>query len=305
MKDLQDTIVNLVSNIDGIFGVCVRDISTGVEIGIRMDDMLPMASTCKVPILVEAYNQVDLGMLDIYKRMPFTEDDQCLGSGLFRSFHPGFEPTIFDCLLMMIVVSDNAATDIVSSLIGLQNVNVRMRGLGLNNIRLDRPIRTLIGDILVAADDRYEGISPKNWDEYLVRHPDLKEIDKDLNIGREAVNQAAADMDVASPRDLARLCAMIAEHKAASEGSCLEMLSILDKQLLNGRIPRDLPVRTRFPHKTGTLGSGAVVNDIGILFNEEVPLASIAILSRDLRNPVYETCNTMAAIGRALYEYYF
>src|SRR6185503_13112104 len=98
--------------------------------------------------------------------------------------------------------------------------------------------------------------------------------------------------------------AQIAENRCAGEESCKAMLDILDEQQLNGRLPRDLPAFTRFPHKTGTLGSGAVVNDAGILYLEDKPVATVAVLSRDVKNPIHETNSAIAAIGRAVYDFY-
>jgi beta-lactamase class A len=188
--------------------------------------------------------------------------------------------------------------------IGPARVTQAMRDLGLDDIRVDRPIRDLIGDILAALDPRLKGICYSDWDAIKEQHPDIAAKDKDLTEGRRAVNEAAASQDVATPRAIARLCAQIAENRCATEQSCKAMLDILDEQQLNGRLPRDLPAFTRFPHKTGTLGSGAVVNDAGILYLEDKPVASVAVLSRDVKNPIHETNTAIAAIGRAVYDSY-
>jgi beta-lactamase class A len=301
---LQTTIARITASLDGLVGVCVRDIESGEEIGVRLDEALPMASVCKIPILVAAYREHEAGRLDLNERIPITEETRCFGSGLFNHFDLGIEPTIHDLLLMMIVVSDNLATDLVLDRIGAERVTEIMRDLGLGGIRVDRPIRGLIGDILAALDPRLAGIRYGEWDALKEQYPDLEAKDKDLVEGRRAVNEAASDRDTATPRAIARLCAQIAENKCATEESCEAMLDILDEQQLNGRLPRDLPAFTRFPHKTGTLGSGAVVNDAGVLFLEDKPVASVCVLSRDVKNPIHETNSAIAAIGRAVYDYY-
>jgi beta-lactamase class A len=301
---LQQAIEQIVDSIYGHVGVCVRDAKTGEEIGVRLDEPLPMASVCKIPILVTAYRAYDAGELDLAERIKFSEASRCYGSGLFNAFDSGFNPTIHDLLLMMIVVSDNAATDLVSDRLGRDRVTNTMSDLGLRSIRVDRPIRDLIGDILAALDPRLEGLPYCDWDSAMEAHPGLREKTENLEEGRRAVNEAASDRDVASARDIARLCAQISANACASQESCEAMLEILNKQQLNGRLPRDLPAFTKFPHKTGTLGNGAVVNDTGTLYLQEEPVASVAVLSRDVRNPIHETNTAIAAIGRAVHDFY-
>ncbi len=302
--DLQSEIEAIVAELDGLMGVCVRDIATGIEVGLRLDESLPMASTCKVPILVTAYRRVEAGLLNLTDRIEITEETRTWGSGLFNAFDTGIKPTLHDLLLMMIVVSDNAATDIVLSQLPAGEVSRTMVELGHANIRCDRTIQRLIGDYFIALEPQLETMKYREWDDYVERIPGLAERGKDLNIIREAVNASASDKDTATVREMARLCAQISENICASEESCSAMLEIMDRQVLNGRLPRHLPPFTRFPHKTGTLGSGAVVNDTGILYIEDRPVASVCVLSRDMRCPISATETAMARIGRAVYDAY-
>lgn len=304
LEALQTELETLVASVQGHMGVCVRDLASEAEIGVRLDEPLPMASTCKIPILATAYRHKDEGKLDLSERVEITEETRCWGSGLFNAFDIGLRPTLHDLLLMMIVVSDNAATDLVLQRLGADEVTRTMEALGLPHIRVHRTIARLIGDYYVALEPGLAEMQFGEWDAYCAKIPGLKERGRDLDVIREAVNRSASDQDVATVRDMARLCTQIAQNTCASPESCAGMLDILNKQVLNGRLPRHLPAFTRFPHKTGTLGSGAVVNDAGILYIEETPVAAIAILSRDVRNPISETETVMAQIGRAVYDHY-
>jgi beta-lactamase class A len=285
-------------------GVCVHDLNTGREIGCRLDDPLPMASVCKIPILVTAYRKHEAGLLDLAERIEITDDMRTFGSGLFNAFDVGIKPTVHDLLLMMIVVSDNAATDMILAKLDAGEVTRTMSELGLKNIRVERTIARLIGDYFIALDPGLSTMKLGEWDAYCDKIPGLKERGKDLNVIRDAVNSSASTQDVATVRDMANLCAQIVQNRCASNESCDAMLDIMNKQVLNGRLPRHLPQFTRFPHKTGTLGSGAVVNDAGILYIDDTPVATIAVLSRDVRDPIADTETTMAKIGRAVYDHY-
>ena len=305
MKRLQHGIADIVSGIDGLVGVCIHDIESGEKIGVGADLLLPMASVCKIPILVAAYRAAEQGSLNLSKRIELSEETRCFGSGLFNHFGTGLRPTFHDLLLMMIVVSDNAATDIVLNKLTLPEVNRSMHDLGNDAIRIDRTIRELLSDWFSAMDKRLADVKYGELEELFDGDADLKAKCENLDECRRAVNEIASDRDVASPESIARLCAQIARNEAASSDSCDAMLKILEEQQLNGRLPRDLPPFTKFPHKTGTLGNGAVVNDAGILYRNKTPVAAVAVLSRDVRTPIHETNSKITQIGRAVYEHYF
>ncbi len=304
LESLKLVVETLVQPVNGLIGVCVHDISSGEQVGFRMDEPLPMASVCKIPILVTAYRQSEAGELDLLERIEFTEERRCFGSGLFNAFTPGCQLTIHDLLLMMIVVSDNAATDMVLEKLGRGAVKRTMAELGLLEIHPERSIADLLSDFLIALEPALSGMKWGEWDDYCDRNPGLREKSMDLNVIREAVNASASHRDTATVRAMARLCALIAQNQCASQDSCEAMLEIMDRQVLNTRLPRQLPQFTRLPHKTGTLGSGAVVNDAGILYIDDVARAAVVVLSRDVRNPLFETEEIIGQIGRAVYDHY-
>lgn len=305
MPPLQTEIEDIVGEIDGRVGVCVRDLASGAESGVRLDEPLPMASVCKIPILVAAFRKHEAGQLDLAERVAFTEGHRCFGSGLLNAFDPGLKPTIHDLLLLMIVISDNAATDLALARAGGPvGVTEAMRALGRDSIRVDRTIAGLLGDFFSALDPSLAGMKYGEWDARCAAVEGLKERSEDLDAVREAVNRTAGERDTATVRDMARLCAQIARNECAGAASCAAMIDILNKQQLNGRLPKRLPAFTKFPHKTGTLGSGAVVNDVGILYKKGEPVASVAVLSRDNRTLLHDTEHALARLGRAVYDYY-
>src|SRR5689334_3313976 len=113
MKMLRKRIGSIVDWVDGRMGVAVHDVTTGEEIGVSADELFPMASVCKTPILVEAHRRVEAGTLSLTKRISITRATRTAGSGLLNYFDEGLRPTVGDLLLLMIVVSDNAATDLI------------------------------------------------------------------------------------------------------------------------------------------------------------------------------------------------
>src|SRR5207248_2868006 len=88
-----------------------------------------------------------------------TRETRVAGSGLLNYFDVGLRPCLRDLLLLMIVVSDNAATDLVLAAVdGPEAVTAEMRELGLSQISLDRTIHELLHDIHVAIDPLAAGL---------------------------------------------------------------------------------------------------------------------------------------------------
>lgn len=304
-NELSEKIETIIAPANGVIGVCVRDIATGTEIGVRLDEPFPMASVSKTPILVTAYRLSEAGQFDLKERIELTDERRCFGSGILNYFDNGLQPTLRDLMHLMIIVSDNAATDIVLEKAGgAAAVTATMRDLGLTGIRVDRTIRELLTAYFVELHPELEGMRYGQWKEKEAAIPDLKTRSENIPDVREAVNRAAADRDLSTPRDMARLNAMIAKDECASPESCAGIREILERQQLNSRLPRHLPPFQKIPHKTGTLGVGAVVNDAGILYYGGEPAAAIAIFCRDMQDPTQQTEIRMADIARAVWDYY-
>jgi beta-lactamase class A len=123
----------------GTLGVAARNLQTGEEITWQADRAMLTASTFKFPVLAEVFAQAEAGKLDLDERMPLQADDQVGGSGTLRDFRPGVQPTLRDLATLMIVVSDNSATNMLLDRIGgPAAVNAAMQALGLPSIVVNR-----------------------------------------------------------------------------------------------------------------------------------------------------------------------
>lgn len=304
MEALRRRLAGIVGRVQGVTGVAVQDVETKEEIGVRADEPFPMASVCKTPILVDAYRRADAGTLSLDSRLPITRETRTPGSGLFNFFDEGIQPTLRDLLLLMIVVSDNAATDMVLGQVGgPAAVTETMRTLGLPHIRLDRTIKELLGDIFTHLDARATGLDYHALETLVEENEEVAARFHDLDASRAAVTAATPGRDEATPRDIARLYAQIARNECAKPETCEAILKTLERQQLNTRLPALLPPFTRFCHKTGTLGPGTVTNDSGVLFVNERPVA-VAALSKQVTQPPHATNTALARIGLAVYDHF-
>jgi beta-lactamase class A len=97
------------------------------------------ASTVKLAVLVEALRRVDDGEIDYSERITLTADPRviCGGSGILKDLGPGLMPTVQDLCTLMVVLSDNTATNMLIDLAGgVDAVNSTMQQLGLGSVRL-------------------------------------------------------------------------------------------------------------------------------------------------------------------------
>jgi len=119
---------------DAYSGTCtyaLTDLRSGAHISRDEDRVMPTASLIKVPILVALYQFVEQGGAALQDRIQYREDQYCLGSGVLVHMTPGAEMTVRDAAALMIVISDNIATNMMIDLIGLERINQTMRDLGL------------------------------------------------------------------------------------------------------------------------------------------------------------------------------
>lgn len=88
----------------------------------------------KVTILLEILIMSEEGKLDLSQRVPLVESNKVIGSGILKFMSEGLQPTILDLVKLMIIVSDNTATNfLVSSIPGKGlTINERMKSLGLD-----------------------------------------------------------------------------------------------------------------------------------------------------------------------------
>lgn len=150
------SIETAISGIKATVGVSARHLKSGREIRHNADDVFFAASTLKVPVLVELYRQVDLGIIDLNRRVELTDSLRVPGSGILKEMTAGISPTVHDLTMLMIIISDNTATDILYDLVGSDNLDNTMRELGLHQTRIPMTVRQLLFSVV--------GLDPENAD---------------------------------------------------------------------------------------------------------------------------------------------
>ncbi|MBI3978035.1 MAG: serine hydrolase [Chloroflexi bacterium] len=99
------------------------------------------ASTVKIPIMVEVYRQIDRGERSLDDPHVLRQEEKAHGSGVLLHLHDGLALTLNDLIYLMISISDNAATNILIDLAGMERVNETMRSLGMAGSILGRKMK--------------------------------------------------------------------------------------------------------------------------------------------------------------------
>ena len=123
----------------GVMGVAVKDLTTGEAILINGDEVFPVASTIKVPILIEFYRRVEAKTLDPMAPVNYIESHKAGGSGVIKTLTPGaVTMPLIDYASLMINVSDNSSTNHLIDVLGMEKINDVCELMGLRTTRLAR-----------------------------------------------------------------------------------------------------------------------------------------------------------------------
>jgi beta-lactamase class A len=123
----------------GALGVCIVDLSTGERFETHSGLVFPQASAIKIVIMMELFKQAHEGRFQLTDRRRIERSDKAGGSGILAHLgHGTVEMSLRDLCVLMIVLSDNSATNILIEQVGMENVNRTLESLGFSQTRLRR-----------------------------------------------------------------------------------------------------------------------------------------------------------------------
>jgi len=244
-------------------GIAAIHLESGRAVYQNPDDVFPMASTYKVPIAVKLLQLIDAGersLDDMIEIQPWDiAPPQSHSPTTNLLDDPGVLLSLHNLLEVMLIHSDNSATDIcLRQAGGAGAVTDLMAALAIDGLRIDRPTLELIADYLgIGALPPIEEITVERFEELYAAVPEE---------GREAAAEAFASdhRDTSTPRAMAYLLVKIARHEILTPESCDRILDIMRRcETGVDRLKGVLPPDTDVAHKTGTIGG--TTNDVGII----------------------------------------
>lgn len=144
--DLQSRLDAASQQAPGHVAIAIENLATGSISGINTNASMPAASTIKIPVMVEVFEQMALGKIELDRLVHLQASDRDWGFGDLCDAPAGKAYSVSRLLRLMITESDNTATNMLIRLVGRQRINATMHELGLSRTSVADYIRSE-GDI--------------------------------------------------------------------------------------------------------------------------------------------------------------
>jgi beta-lactamase class A len=214
---LHRTLDAIASAHHGLLGYSVLNLDTGERLSLRGDETFPTASLIKVPILVTLYDLAEKKELSLDDPLTVLKIDQVPGSGVLQFMHPGMELSVHDAASLMIILSDNTATNLILDKIAIRRVWQKMEALGLPHTKVHSKVYLRLASVAMDSSIKY-------------------------------------GLGVSTPNEMAHLFELLAQGKAVSPAADSAMLEILRNNADGESMQRYLD-GVSAPHKTGATDS--------------------------------------------------
>jgi beta-lactamase class A len=236
-------IAALTKTFQGTVVLHARNLRTGATLSVDAEAKVRTASTIKLPILCALEALVAKGDVRWDERIVLRDAAKVSGSGVLHELADGTALTMRDLARLMIVVSDNTATNLILDRITADAVNAWLDTVGLTATRSLRKIRGDGTDLVAASGWSAAGKLPGN---------------ERYGIG------------VSTSREMVRLLEMLHEGTVVSPAASLSVLETLERQQFKDGIGRRAGDR-RVQSKSGALD--ALRSDVGIIYTPGGPIA--------------------------------
>jgi beta-lactamase class A len=268
MAGLRRSIEQITRGYEGVVGVSVRNLATGESLSIRGEETFPTASLIKVAVLVALLDEVEKGRIRWDDPLTMIARDQVGGSGVLQHLHSGLDLTVEDAARLMIIISDNTATNLLLDKVPMRTVWAKMDSLGLPHTRIHS--KTFLRSTSVAMD-----------------------------------SSVKYGLGVTTPDETVRLFALLHQGRAVSPRADSLALGILRGNEDWNKLVRWLPDGAAAAHKSGDVDQSR--NDCGILYGPDAPVA-VCVMTRENRDTSYATDNPanllIARIGAEVYRFF-
>lgn len=263
MKELEKKINQQITEAGGTWGIYIESLTTKETLSHLPDEIFPAASIIKIPIMMAAFEAHHQGKFSMEDTLALRAEDLVGGAGVFQHMTPGTRVTVYDTIMLMMIQSDNTATNMVIDLVGKENIRKTMKSIGLKDSSFYNKLMTV----------PYDREGPNE-----ITARDVNTMLKTIATGSYTSVYACEHMiDIMKrQQDDSRLPARLPRSNSDVIGA-IETWNLA--------------------HKTGTISG--VVHDVGILYvqNQEV---LVTVLSKHVDD--YFGQMTIATIGKNLFE---
>jgi beta-lactamase class A len=124
----------------GKLTVYAHNLRTGQTASLAPDLPVKTASTIKLGILLDAAEQIRAGHASLSEKLVLEHANQVEGSGVLGELTAPLVLTLGDTLTLMVILSDNTATNMAIDRLGLDHINATLRAAGLKQTWLYKKV---------------------------------------------------------------------------------------------------------------------------------------------------------------------
>lgn len=211
---LDQQVKSLVSSFKGKVSLFAKNLDTGETYALNPDERVRTASTIKIAVMIEAFARVNEGKIKWTDEVVLTKEKKVGGSGILNELSDNLHLTFRDAVNLMMILSDNTATNLVLDVLTTDAVNARMESLGFKNIKIMRKV--------FAGGESVAGKDPEN---------------KKYGLG------------MATPREMVLVMEKLERGEIINPAASKEMLDLMKREQGRNAIGRslsDTPVASKY-----------------------------------------------------------
>lgn len=137
---LDNQVKTLTGSFKGKVSLFAKNLDTGETYALNADERVRTASTIKIAVMIETFARVAEGKIKWTDEVVLTKEKKVSGSGILNELSDGLRLTLRDAVNLMMILSDNTATNLVIDVVTTDAVNARMESLGFKNIKIMRRV---------------------------------------------------------------------------------------------------------------------------------------------------------------------
>jgi beta-lactamase class A len=262
-NSLDQQVKNKVGSFKGRVSLFAKNLDTGQTYTLNGDERVRTASTIKIAVMVEAFARVAEGRAKWTDEVVLTKEKKYGGSGILYELSDGLRLTLRDAVNLMMLVSDNTATNLVLEVLTTDAVNARMESLGFNQIKIMRKVGS--------GGESKAGKDPDN---------------KRFGLGS------------ATPREMVLLLEKLERGEVVSNATSKEMIDLMKREQVRYAIGRSLwsvPLASKY----GALDR--LRSSIGIVYSKKGKIA-MAISCDDMPDVMWSIDNPAYTLMSELSE---
>ena len=241
-----------ISQFNGKVSLFAKNLETGTVYELGGDERVQTASTIKLAIMIEAFARVAEGKAKWTDELTLSKERKVGGSGILPVFGEGLRLTFRDAVTLMMILSDNTATNLIIDVLTADAINGRMESLGMKETRLMRRV--------FGGGESAEG---------------KKEENKRFGLGRTTA------------REMVMLVEKLERGEIISPAASKEMIDLMKREQGTNGIWRN---QWRIPKATKSGALDALRSNVGILYDPRGRIA-MAITCSEMPSVIWTVDN--------------